>query len=239
MSRSLTWSMAGLAGASVLLSAPAAPVLDAAQSRGRVVHATVLDKAGWPVRDMTAADFEVKEGGRAQKILSVKPAMTPMRIALIVSDGGSGAFQLGVANFIQDLISSDQAEFAIYSVLVQPEKYLDYTKDPSILNRAIERLGVRGRAPPGAQLMEAIMDAAKTVRGEADRSAIVVARVGREGSNTMRADSVRKELVKYGTKLYVVSTAGAQRAAPSQVQGTDNISVQRGQLADAENADAA
>src|SRR5690348_6808729 len=67
-----------------------------AQRRTRTVFVSVVAKDGTPVTDLTAADFEVKEGGRVQEIAAVKPATTPLRLHTIVSDGGTGAFQLGV-----------------------------------------------------------------------------------------------------------------------------------------------
>jgi VWFA-related protein len=240
MFRSLIWSVVGPAGAVGLLAGPVVRVLDATQDRLQTVHVSVLAKDGTPVVDMAPDEFEVKEGGRVQKLVRAKLATTPMRIALVVADGGSGAFQLGAAYFIQDLLESQaNAAFAIYSVLVQPERYVDYTRDTSLLKGGINRLGRRGTEATSPQLLDALFEVAKEVRGEADRSAVVVMRTGGEGPTNMRADGIRKELVRHGTTLYAVSTAYAQRAAPSQIRGTDAIAVQRGQLADAEIAESA
>jgi VWFA-related protein len=230
---------AGLLVACTLMAAsPSLTVLAApAQSRGRVIHVAVTDKDGLPVTDLRPEEFQIKEGGREQQVVSAAIASDRVRIALIVADGGTGAFQLGVAHFIQDLL--EHADFAIFSVLVQPERIVDYSHDVGELRAAVNRLGVRTRAQQGGQVLEAIMDAAKEVRGEAERSAIVVMRVGGEAPTTLRGNDVRNELRRRGTVLYAVSTIGAQRAAPSQIAGTDAIAVQRGQLADAEIAEGA
>jgi VWFA-related protein len=196
-----------------------------------------LAKDGTPVTDLQPDEFELKEGGKTYPVVSAKIATSPMRVAIIVSDVGSGAFQAGVAYFIRDLL--DHASFAVYSVLVQPERVVDYTNDPNTLRAAIGRLGPRARTAQGPQLMEALADVVPTVRGEAERSVVLVCRVGGESSTTLRSETVRKELARRGSVLYVVSTSGAQRPVPSQVQGTDSVAVQTGQLRDSEIADAA
>src|SRR5690242_4527129 len=61
----------------------------------RTAFASVVAKDGTPVTDLAAADFEVKEGGKVQEITSVKLATTPLRVHVIVADGGTGAFQAG------------------------------------------------------------------------------------------------------------------------------------------------
>src|ERR1700730_10055571 len=55
----------------------------------RTVSFSLVDKAAAPVTDIQAADLEVKEGGKAMEIVSVKPAMATLRIAIVDSDAGS------------------------------------------------------------------------------------------------------------------------------------------------------
>src|SRR5437763_393011 len=129
------------------------------------------------VADLQASEFQVKEGGKTAEVLSAQPATMPLRIALIVADGGTGAFQLGMATFMQKLLG--RAEFALTSVVVQPQKVVDYSTDAGVLSAGLDRLGRRGRER-GAQLMEAIQDATTEVRREARRSVIVVMRIGGE-----------------------------------------------------------
>jgi VWFA-related protein len=208
----------------------------AVQPRTRTVCVSATDKNGSAVRDLQADEFQVKAGGKTLEIVSVRPATSPLRIALIVADAGTGAFQLGLAHFMQNLLG--HAEFALISVIVQPETVIDYSTDAGKLSAALDRLGRRG-VQRGAQLMEAIQDATKDVRRETKRPVIVVMRIGGEATSAMTGNDVREQLRKSGAILYVISTLGAQRPAPSQITGTDAVSVQQGQLRDAELADAA
>jgi len=223
----------GFALAIALGAGPASPDVRrvGSQARSRIVYASVT-KDGKPVTDMTASEFEVREGGRKAEITRVQLAAAPLRIALIDADGGTGAFQLGILKFVEKLLG--HAEFSFTSVLVQPEKVLDCSSDIGELNRAINSVGIRGQQRTNPQLIEAISEAAKSVRHEGMRPAIVVTRIGGEATSPLVGDNVKEDLRTSGAILYVVSTLSATAQTASQVQGTDPVSVARGQLADDE-----
>ncbi len=211
----------------------ASPVIE---QRTRTIYVSVTDKNGAALTDLQATDFEIKEGGKPRDIVSAEEAKIPLRIALLDADQGTGAFQLGLGRFMQKLLG--HAEFALYSVILQPEKIVDFSHDGRELSAGLGRLGPRGRQI-GAQLMEAIQDATKDVQHEDRRPAIVVARLGGEAASSITGDDLLDELRKSGAALYVVSGAGAQGSAPSQARGTDAVSVQQGQLRDSEIAEGA
>ena len=128
------------------------------------------------------------------------------------------------------------AEFALYSVVVQPEKFIDFSHDGRELSGAVSRLGQRGRET-GAQLMEAIEQATKDVQHEDRRPAILVMRLGGEAASRSPATTCAKSCGRAAPVLYVVSAAGAQGSAPPQARGTDAVSIQQGQIRDAELAE--
>jgi hypothetical protein len=207
-------------------SARASVSPDLVQPPTRSVNVTVTDKSGAAVTDLQAADVEVKVGGKIQEVVSVKEATAPLRIALLVADGGTGIFQFGLQRLIQKLLG--RAEFALTSVIVQPEKLIDYSADVPSLRAGLTRVGSRG-VQRGAQLMEAIHDATMTVASETRRPVIVVMRVGGESPSTLAASDVRAQLRNSRAILYVLSTAGAERGAsssPSPSVATDPTSQQ-------------
>ena len=83
------------------LREPADGFVPAPQAIARIVYVSAIDKYGNPVTDLQQADFELKVDGKKSTIVNVRPAEAPMRIALIVSDAGTGGFQLGLATFMQ------------------------------------------------------------------------------------------------------------------------------------------
>ena len=231
----LTSSVVGSMAISALITgASARAAAQGAAERSRTVYVTAIDKKGDAVTDLRAAEFEVKVGSKKLEVASAEPARAPMRIALIVSDAGTGGFQGGLANFIQKL--SGRAEFALISLVIQPEIIVDYSSETSILRAGLRRLGPRG-LQRGAQLLETIQDATKHVRREETRPVIVVVRVGGEASTTLSGKDVREQLRKSGAILYAVSTVGAQRAAPSHAR--QGISAEQAQLHDDEAVESA
>jgi len=240
MPHALTSSLAAVVVVAVLAGHSSVSVPDArtqaTRPQTRTIYASATDKNGTAITDMQAADFEIKDGGKACIVVSVAPAEIPLRIALLDADQGTGAFQRGIAQFMQKLLG--HAEFALYSIVVQPEKIVDFSHDGRELSAGVSRLGPRGRQTGTAQLLEAIHEATKEGQHEDRRPAIVVMRLGGEGPTTLMGNDVRDKLRKSGAVLYVVSGAGAQGNAPSQARGTDAVSVQQGQLRDQELTDA-
>ena len=98
-----------------------------AATETRAIYVSVTDKNNAAITDMQAAEFEVKDGGkRATSSASQEPKI-PLRIAML--DGGSGDRRLSArhARFMQKLLG--HAEFALYSIVVQPEKIVDFSHD--------------------------------------------------------------------------------------------------------------
>lgn len=188
-----------------------------AQSVERIIHVSVTDKSGQHPSGLTPNEFEVEEGGKRANVVGVRPASMPLRVALIVSDAGTGGFQAGAARFIQDL--AGRAEFSVVSVIVQPERLLTYSADPAALEKAIASLGPRGRVRSSAQVMEAISEATKDVARPGTRPVIVVMRAGGEAATDLRADDVRKQVQRSGAALYVVSAGGPGVTTTSSATG--------------------
>jgi VWFA-related protein len=204
------------------------------QPVARIVYVSAVDKDGNAITGLQPADFELKADGKKSEIVNVGPAQAPLRIAMIVSDAGTGGFQLGLATFMQKLLG--RAEFSLISLIVQPETVVDYSSEAGVLKAGLLRLGPRGRQR-GAQLIETIHAATKHVQRDGTRPVILVTRVGAEATTALSGSDVRDELRRSGAILYVVSTVGAERAAPSQAR--QGISAEQAQLQDSEVADGA
>src|SRR4029078_5175876 len=204
MPHCLTWALLGALAMPALAGPPnlslSAERAGALQQKTRIIYASATDKNGAAITDMQAADFEIKDGGKAGSIVSVAPAEIPLRIAILVADQGTGAFQLSTVRFMQKL--AGHAEFALYSVVIQPEKILDFAHDGPTLSAGVSRVGPRGRQIGTAQLIEAIEEATKEVQHEARRPAIVVMRLGGEGPTSLNGNDVREQLRKSGAVLY-------------------------------------
>ena len=195
------------------------------QTNTRTFYLSAFDDKGRMVPDLQPADIIVKAGGKLLEVVRTEPAAAPLRIAVIVSDAGTGGFQQGIASFVHQL--TDRAEVGLVSVLPQPQVVTNFTSDAAALREGVRRLGARGRQD-GAQLMEAIQEATKGPVSEEQRPVILVLRVGVEGTTPLAGAEVRERLRGSGALLYVISTASAARQPISSAR--TGISTEQSQL---------
>ena len=211
----LASAFTGLCLIAPVFSSPARTDTQAGSTR--TVFASVLAKDGTPVTDLKATDFEVKEGGKKQALTSVKLATMPLRVHIIVSDGGAGVFQLGVLRLAQALAA--RSEFAFTSVILQPERIMDFTSDVETIGASLQKLGRRGVPRGGIQLMDAISAAVNDLGAPGKHPVLIVLRIGGEDASALPANRIRDALRMSGATLYVVSRSGASNAAPTFAGG--------------------
>jgi VWFA-related protein len=181
----------------------------------RTVHVTAVDRKEVPVGDLTAADFVLREGGDIREIIKVEPATTPLHIAIIVDDSGTGIFRVPVANFVNQLLG--RAQFAIKHVIGQAVRLVDYTADVERLRDAVMRLGVRAETPDGGRVVEAVFDVAKEVR-DFDRPVIIVLTDSHAEYSSLPAHHVMEELQRSGAMMHVIAVHRVAQLNPSSVQ---------------------
>jgi hypothetical protein len=174
----------------------------------RTVYFSAVDGKGAPVTDLTAADLTVKEGGKDRAIAAVEHATAPMQVSILVDDAGTGAFQAGVAQFLEATFG--HAQYTISVLTPQPIKVADSTADRDALQAALGRMGQRGRIQTdGLQIIEAVAEAAKELQQrKARRPVIVVLTAGGEKAQADQADMAMNALKSSGASLSVVYVAG-------------------------------
>jgi hypothetical protein len=167
----------------------------------RTVYINAFDDNGASVDGLTAADLELKEGGKVREV-SVRPAEGLMQIAVIVDDNGTGLFRAPLYRFLQRL--EGRAQFSITTVVGQPLKLTDFTMDGRVLTEVVESLSARPGTPDGGQLMQGIYDAAQELeKREAPRPVIVALSVPGEEHTTVPARYVLDKLRDSGASLHV------------------------------------
>ena len=198
--------------ATTMLTSRATPTVNTAVAGAEVtrkVYISATDDKGAPITDLTAADITVKEGGKDRPVASLEPAAAPMRVAILVDDAGTGAFQSAVAQFLQK--SFGRGQFRISLLSPQAASIVDFTDDFGALKNALGRLGVRGRIQPeGDQLLDAIEGSAKTLQQQkAERPVILALTIAGGRPASVDPTEVLNVLRSSGAALNVVFVRGA------------------------------
>jgi VWFA-related protein len=199
----------------VVLSAPAGSVGVIAEAAGlqarRTVYVSVTQKDGAPVTDLTAADFDIKEGGKPVEVVGAELTKTPIRLSMIVADGGTGGFQYALVTLVQQL--QEIAEISLTMVTNQPDTLVDFTTDLDKVVEGLKRLGARGTTRTSGQVIEAIEQTLKGIGQPNKRPVVIVMTVGGTAATDVRASDVREALRRTGTLLYAISPAGSVGSA--------------------------
>jgi VWFA-related protein len=142
----------------------------------QVVYASVLDAQRIPVTTLGAADFVVREGSVEREVTAVSPASDPLRIAVLVDTSQSmEPYMSDVRRALHAYVRQVQtdADIALFEFGERPTRLVDYTRDPSRLEPAIDRLFARSAS--GAYALDAIVDVSRDFRlREAARPVIIV-----------------------------------------------------------------
>lgn len=217
-----------LLAASPALFAPDAAQRD--QSRTRDIYVSVIDGNGAPVKDLTAADFVVREDNAIREVLKAGPATAPIHLALLVDDSqasGPAIQQIrdGLSAFLDAL--AGKAEVALITFGERPTSIVEYTTNTEQLKKGVMR--IFARTGSGAYLLDAIVDACRGIsRREADRKALVVVTLENSVEFSNRHyQNVLEELDKCGATLHVLPV-GTPSASQSDEMKNRAMSLSEG-----------
>ena len=200
---------------SLALAASVAGVAAAgAQSAERIMIVSVLDDDGAPVRDLEAADFDIREDDAAREVLRVGPAGAGRQIAILVDTSEAAVraasdFRRGLSAFVDGMHGDNQ--ISIISFGGPPRILVQTTSDAERLREGIGR--VFPQSGQAAYMLDAVYEVAEgfTRRG-ADRPVMVV--VTSEGTDysNRRGRQVLDRIDESGAAVYTLSVE-ARRAA--------------------------
>jgi VWFA-related protein len=148
--RCLTLVLAAILAGAVLLGAQE-PTFHAG-THTVSVYATVVDRAGRLVTDLTKDDFEVFDNGKLVPLTVFKNEIQPITIVIMLDRSGSlvGKFEVERAaaqQFVADLLPNDKARLGSFSNRVQIDPQ-DFTSDRNELIRILhDRLQDAGPTP--------------------------------------------------------------------------------------------
>jgi VWFA-related protein len=155
------------------------------------ISAVVRDQRGRFVRDLSAKDFEVFEGGRLQTISDFRADVGGVSVALLFDVSGSMEGQMAnareAAMHVVSWLDDARDEVAVFTFDTRLEKVLDFTSGLKALPESMTSM-----TPFGAtSLHDAVADTARLVaEREGRRHAVVVLTDGSDNASRLTPEEV-------------------------------------------------
>lgn len=171
------------------------------------VYATVTDEQGRLVTDLTADDFEVREDGRPQSIVTFTAGDVPVAIALAFDRSWSmqGAPLDAARTAARVLLNElgDEDRVTLISVSSQVDVLVPLTNDRQAVDRAVQGLDPWG----STALHDAVVAALDAIEPAPGRRALVLVSDGLERDSRLRAEEVYARVRASDVMVYPVALA--------------------------------
>ena len=197
--------------AALVLSHPATLLSQAIE---RSMYVSVVDQTGAPVPNLEASDFVVREDKISREVLRVVPATDPMQIAILVDNSTAAAplvpqIRRALPAFIEALTkptpSGRRNEVAIITLGSRPTILANYSIEPALLTKAVDRLWEES-LNSGYYLLSGIIEISQGFKKREATRPVIVAITG-EGAelSNRHPDQVLAPLRDSGAALHVIS----------------------------------
>jgi len=173
------------------------------------LHATVVDKNGHLLTNLTKDAFTVFENGVQQQILTFKPEDVPVSMGLIVDNSGSMRHKRAkVEAAALALVKDSNQEDEVFVVNFNDEAFndlphgKDFTNDIKEMEEALTRIDARG----GTAMRDAIRMSIDHEREKAhrDKKVLVVVTDGNDNSSIVSLENLVKASQQSGVLIYSI-----------------------------------
>jgi von Willebrand factor type A domain len=196
-----------------------------ARSDEHAAVVTVFAEKGTPIRDLTAKDFVVKEGGKKLDVVEARLSTDPLSVALLLDTAqpprGMAAptreLRTAPAAFAKVVLETNpDAKIALWQFANSPTLEVDFTSKADDLSGVLARLYSRPEA--GSALVEALEAAAKPLasRPGSRRALVSVDFNSPEASPESVLQRTADAIAYSGASLWVVSVRG--NTMPSSIR---------------------
>jgi VWFA-related protein len=173
------------------------------------IYATVVDRSGRFVPDLTAADFEVIDNGRPHEITVFESATLPIRMALMVDESpsvvaSSDRMIAAVQEFAKRFLPGDRATIGAFSHVIRLSPEL--SDQPASVVRGLWT--GRPRFPSGTALWDALDAARDALKNEAGRRVVLVLTDADDNCSVLLPENVIANLERDGTMVYAIGIKG-------------------------------
>jgi Ca-activated chloride channel homolog len=178
-----------------------------------VLHATVLDKKGRMVNNLTKNDFRVLEDGQPQQLSVFSHSDIPVTMGIDIDDSGSmrdkrQSVNAAALTFVRTSNPQDQ----VFVVNFNDVYYLDtpgnFASNMEELKAALSKIDSRG----GTALYDAVYASLDHLRlGNRDKKALLVITDGEDNASRYSFDELMQHAQKSNAVIYCIGLLGEER----------------------------
>ena len=171
---------------------------------------------------MTAADFDVTEGGIQREIVSVEQSKAPFNLVLLLDISGSvenyvNFIRKTARNFVNTVDTKDRISIVIFN---EDVKVLSkFTTDKDKLSVSLDTFDAGGGTAFYDALAYAVSDTLRPLKGE--RTAIVILTDGDDNRSFLAFDSLLGSIQESGALIYPLYVPSGLIAMAAQNQNAD------------------
>lgn len=175
-----------------------------------VLRATVLDKKGRMINDLTKNDFEVYEDGAPQKVSVFSHADIPVTMGIVVDDSGSMKEKRPSVNaaalaFVETSNPSDQVFIVNFNDAYYLDTPGDFAANMEDLHNALAKIDSRG----GTALYDAVMASLDHLRlGNRDKKVLLVITDGEDDASRYQFSDLLKYAQQSNAVIYTIGLLG-------------------------------
>jgi VWFA-related protein len=200
------------------------------------IYATVVDRNGRLVPDLTQADFQVFDNGKPQTLSIFRSEIQPITIVVMLDRSSSMSGNVDIVTaaagkFVSALLPADKAKLGSFSHRIQIDPQ-DFTSDQSVLT---EILRTRLLEPGGTPLWNATAAAMNALSRQDGRRVVLLFTDGYDTPGTTTGNVTFDEVVgRSQTDEVMVYSIGLGRACDGESDASEPslrippINVQRG-----------
>jgi Ca-activated chloride channel family protein len=178
-----------------------------------VLHATVLDKKGRMVNDLTQDNFRVYEDGVPQKLAVFSHADIPVTMGIVIDDSGSMREKRAAVNAAAlTLVRTSNPQDQVFVVNFNDVYYLDtpgdFASNMEDLKAALSKIDSRG----GTALYDAVYASLDHLKlGNRDKKVLVVITDGEDNASRYTFDELIQRARQSNAVIYCIGLLGEEQ----------------------------
>ena len=191
-----------------------------------MVTATVIDKEGRLVTDLTRNDFEIRDNGEVRDITVFRNDVVPFALAVMFDISGSVlwnienvyAMRQGVSELVARFKPGDRAKIGTFTNMASISPRFTANRQTLLgwVNATIGGAGMQCTAPPARAGGSAVWDAvecgieAVAADAETPRRVVMVVTDGVDNASVRTPADLQRRAARYGVMVYAVGVFGIE-----------------------------